>query len=116
MKSVRTNALYVILLLLLAVFLITMLLNNNDSLPVVDIGRVAQMATDGEVQKITVAGEELTVDLRDGRSVQSRKEDSGSVVETLRNLGVPESAFGSGSNKIEIVVQAPSWWVNIAPS
>jgi cell division protease FtsH len=115
MKSVRTNALYVILLLLLAVFLITMLLNNNDSLPVVDIGRVAQMATDGEVQKITVAGEELTVDLRDGRSVQSRKEDSGSVVETLRNLGVPESAFGSGSNKIEIVVQAPSWWVNIAP-
>jgi cell division protease FtsH len=115
MKSVRTNALYIILLMLLAVFLITMLLNNNDSLPVVDIGRVAQMASQGEVQKITVSGNELTVDLKDGRSVQSRKEDTGSVVETLRNLGVPETAFGTGSNQIEIVVRAPSWWVNIAP-
>ena len=90
MKSVRNNALYIFLLLALVIFLVTTLLRNNQSLPTVDIGRVAQLAKEGRVEQITVSGQDLTVKLKDGDSVRSRKEDEGSLVETLRNLGVPE--------------------------
>ena len=43
------------------------------------------------------------------------KEDSGSIIETLRNLGVSEEKFGTRPDKIEIVVESPSMWVNLAP-
>ncbi len=115
MKSVRNNALYIFLLLILVVFLVTTLLRNNQSLPVVDIGRVAQLAKEGRVEQIVVSGQDLTVKLKDGDSVRSRKEDSGSLVETLRNLGVPEDAIGAGPSQIEIVVKAPSIWNSIVP-
>ncbi len=115
MRSVRNNALYMILLLALVAFLVTTLLRNNETLPVVDIGRVAQLVTEGRVERITVMGEDLNIDLKDGDSVLSRKESSGSVVETLTNLGVPESAFGAGEDQIEIAVKAPSMLANLAP-
>ena len=115
MKSMRNNALYIFLLLALVVFLVTTLLRNNQSLPVVDIGRVAQLAKEGRIEQIMVSGEELTVSLKDGDSVRSRKEESGSIVETLVNLGVPQDAIGAGPGQIEIVVQAPSMWVSIMP-
>jgi cell division protease FtsH len=115
MKSVRNNALYIFLLLILVVFLVTTLLRNNQSLPVVDIGRVAQLAKEGRVEEITVSGQDLTVKMKDGDSVRSRKEDEGSLVETLRNLGVPEEAIGAGPGQIKIVVRAPSIWVSIVP-
>nr|MCU0509596.1 cell division protein FtsH [Anaerolineae bacterium] len=115
MKSMRNNALYIFLLLILVVFLVTTLLRNNQSLPTVDIGRVAQLAKEGRVEQILVSGDDLTVKLKDGDSVRSRKEESGSIVETLTNLGVPEEAIGSGPTQIEIVVKAPSIWVSIMP-
>ncbi len=37
------------------------------------------------------------------------------MVDTLRNLGVPETAFGAGSNQIQITIQPPSMWSNLAP-
>ncbi len=80
-----------------------------------DIGQVAQQARDGKVKRIAVDGEELTVTMADDKKVRSRKEETGSLVETLRNLGVAESAFGTGTNQIQIVVVAPSFWNNILP-
>jgi cell division protease FtsH len=115
MKPMRNNALYIFLLLILVVFLVTTLLRNNQSLPNVDIGRVAQLAKEGRVEQILVSGDDLTVKLKDGDSVRSRKEESGSIVETLTNLGVPEEAIGAGPSRIEIVVKAPSIWVSIMP-
>jgi len=115
MKSVRNNALYVFLLMILVAFLVSTLLRNNQSLPVVDIGRVAQLANEDRIERITVSGQDLTIDMTDGSVVQSRKEDAGSIVETLRNLGVSEEKLGSGPDQIDIVVKAPSIWVSLAP-
>ncbi len=115
MKSVRNNALYIFLLMILVAFLVSTLMRNNQSPNVIDIGRVAQLANDGSIARITVSGEDLTIDLKDGSVVQARKEASGSIVETLRNLGVSEDKIGAGPNPIEIVVKAPSMWVSLAP-
>jgi len=60
MRSMRNNIIYLILLVALAIFLVTSLTRNSQNLPAVEIGALAQMARDGEVERITVSGEELT--------------------------------------------------------
>ncbi len=114
-RSVRNNVVYLLLLVAMGFFLYGSLRRGEDSLSVVDIGRVAELARGGQVRAITVDDQDLTVELRDGESVQARRESSGSVVETLLNLGVPAEAIGSGPNQIEIRVKAPSVWANLAP-
>ncbi len=114
-RSVRTNAIYFVLLIVMGFLLYNSLRRGNESLPVVDIGRVAELARAGQVQAITVDDQKLTVDLRDGDVVQSRRESGGSVVETLLNLGVPADAIGNGPDQIEIRVKAPSLWADLAP-
>ena len=80
-----------------------------------DIGQVAKLARAGQVDRITVNGQDLTVETEDGKTYKSRKEDRGSVVEALQDLGVPASSFGSGENQIVIQVKVPSVWTNISP-
>jgi cell division protease FtsH len=115
MGSVRNNLIYIVLLIGLGIFLFATFSRNRETVPMMDIGQVAQQARDGKVKRIAVDGEELTVTMADDKKVRSRKEETGSVVETLRNLGVAESAFGTGTNQIQIVVVAPSFWTNILP-
>jgi cell division protease FtsH len=114
-RSVRNSVIYAVLLLLLLAFFVTSFARNGDTVPVVDIGQVADQARQGKVERITVVGNDLTVDLADGKKVRSRKEDDGTVVETLRNLGVPDSSFGSGPKQIQISVKGPSIWSTILP-
>ena len=80
-----------------------------------DIGQVAKLARAGQVDRITVNGQDLTVETDDGKTYKSRKEDRGSVVEALQDLGVPASAFGAGTDQIVIQVKVPSIWTNITP-
>ena len=80
-----------------------------------DIGEVAKLARAGQVDRITVNGQDLTVETEDGKTYKSRKEDRGSVVEALQDLGVPASAFGAGADQIVIQVKVPSIWTNITP-
>ena len=115
MRSARNNLIYIGLVIVLAVFLFGSLMRNGESLPVVDISQVAQQARKGEIARITVDGEDLLVEFTNGAKVKSRKEDNASVVETLRNLDVPESAFGNGPNQIQIRVKPPSLWTNLGP-
>jgi cell division protease FtsH len=114
-RSLRNSLVYALLLILLAVFFVTTFARNSEAIPTVDIGEVAAQARAGNVRLITVNGQDITVDLADGKKVRARKEDTGSIVETLKNLGVPESQFGSGPKMIQITVQPPSIWANLAP-
>ena len=115
MRSMRNNVIYVIIVVMLVGFLVVTLTRNNQGVPTMDIGKVAQLARDGQVARITVNGQELTVDTVDGKTVKSRTEDRGSIIETLQNLGVPASAIGTGAGQIEIQVKVPSLWTNLAP-
>ena len=115
-RSLRNSLIYAFLLIVLAIFFVTTFARNNEgSVQVVDIGKVAQQAREGNVRVITVNGQDVNVELADGTKERARKEDTGSVIETLRNLGVPESMFGSGPNQIQVTVKPPSTWSNLAP-
>ena len=116
MRSMRNGALYIVLAMMLVGFLVMSLMRNGQgNTPTMDIGQVAKLARAGQVDRITVNGQELTVETEDGKTYESRREDRGSVVESLQELGVPADAFGAGADQIVIQVKVPSMWTNISP-
>ena len=116
MRPMRNSVLYIVVAMMLVAFLVVSLTRNSQgSVAAMDIGEVAKLARAGQVDRITVNGQDLTVETDDGKTYKSRKEDRGSVVEALQDLGVPASAFGSDANQIVIQVKVPSIWTNITP-
>ena len=116
MRPMRNSVLYIVVAMMLVAFLVVSLTRNNQgSVAAMDIGEVAKLARAGQVDRITVNGQDLTVETDDGKTYKSRKEDRGSVVEALQDLGVPASAFGAGTDQIVIQVKVPSIWTNITP-
>ena len=57
----------------------------------VHLQEMARLARDGQVQVMVLTGDLVTSRLVDGQLVNSRKESQISVLDTLRNYGVPES-------------------------
>ena len=57
----------------------------------VNIDQIARMAKDGNVKAIALNGDIVVAKLGDGSLVSARKEYQVSILETLRNYGVPES-------------------------
>ncbi len=115
MRAVRNNLIYLILLVGLGIFLYATFSRNRETIPAMDISEAAQLAREAKIKKIAVDGDDLTLTLADGRQMRARKEETGSVIETFRNLGVPESAFGTGTNQIQVVIVPPSLWANLLP-
>ena len=116
MRPMRNSVLYIVVAMMLVAFLVVSLTRNGQgNTPTMDIGQVAKLARAGDVDRITVNGQDLTVETEDGKTFKSRKEDRGSVVEALQDLGVPATAFGASEDQIVIQVQVPSVWTNISP-
>ena len=105
-RSIRNTLIYALLLVALAVFFVTSFTRNSDSRPRSISARLRERARSGEVKSITVNGNDLTVALTNGQKVRARKEDDGSLVETLREPGRAVGAFGSEPNQIQIISQA----------
>ncbi|MDD5738517.1 MAG: ATP-dependent zinc metalloprotease FtsH [Candidatus Pacebacteria bacterium] len=65
------------------------------------ISNLAQKINEGQVSKIDVSGTDLTITLKDGSKVISRKEVNSSIDETLKNYNVNQEAL----SQIEITIQ-----------
>lgn len=59
----------------------------------VSLRAFAQEVEDGEGAKVTVRGDKLTLERPDGSSIESRKEEGTSALETLQQLGVSQEAL-----------------------
>ncbi len=101
-----SRILYLVLLVMIAAFLYAMFFRQAEASDTVHITRVAELAENGQVQKITVREDLLEIVLSDGETLVSRKEPGLGVLETLERLGVSRSKL----EKIKIEVAAPSWW------
>jgi len=77
-----------------------------------DMSSVASEIRNGNVKQITVNGDDLTVDLKDGKSVTARKEPTSSLVEQLKAFGLTDAQI----NNFKYTVTRPTdWgtWINI---
>jgi hypothetical protein len=64
-----------------------MFFGQTESSETVHISRVAELAQDGRIEKITVNDDTLEITLDNGDTLVSRKEFGLSIVETLEGLG-----------------------------
>lgn len=106
--DLRKIFLYLLLLTALGIFLFNSLRQGRAELTTVSLNKVVEQIRGGQVSKITVQGEELTVKCTDGRVLLSRKEAGVGLVETLRNFGVSEGEL----QKVEIEIASPNGWAN----
>jgi cell division protease FtsH len=109
------NQSYVIYLLLF-VAIIAMLVYNfrqqSNSQDVLTINEVARDIVDGDIDRIVVDDNRLTVVYSDGSQKDSNKEPSATFIEQLLSLGVTPDQITP--DKVMIQVKPPSAWLGIA--
>ena len=74
----------------------------------IGLNQVISMAARGQLEKIEVKGDKLTVVTTGGESFKSRKEEGASLVEILQGAGVDPV-----SNKVEVLVKGSSGLSNL---
>jgi cell division protease FtsH len=103
-RWLRNGFIYLLILVAVVAIVYSFLGGRGDGLK-------SKVITDGQnqdIEKITVDGDNLTVELDDGDKYKSRMESDASIVEVLREEGV--EVGGSG---VEVVVKQPSRFGNV---
>ena len=68
----------------------------------VSLRTLAEQVEEGRAERLIVEGDTITLERADGSSIESRKEEGTSAIETLQQLGVSQSAIG----EVEIQIEA----------
>ena len=109
MNSARgRNSLVLLILVLIIIVLVFNFRANTPEPPAVSLNDIAQKVMNGQVEKIVVDGDDLSIDLGDGTKVVSRKEPTSTMVDQLLALGVTTQQLSSSQLQIEI--KQPSDW------
>ncbi|PIT92839.1 MAG: cell division protein FtsH [Candidatus Harrisonbacteria bacterium CG10_big_fil_rev_8_21_14_0_10_42_17] len=95
MKLLYKNIFWVILMLFVLASLFSLLLETGEPPAIFSIGEVAQKIENGEITKIVVEGNKLSIDLRSGEKATARKESELGLSQTLSNYGVESSSLQS---------------------
>jgi cell division protease FtsH len=92
----------VIFLIIAGIFSLT--LGSNTTAAQVPLSKVAEQVTAGQVDKIQITDNKLTVILKDGTQEEATKEPESSFSQSLTNLGVPAAAV----RNLNIEIKGPS--------
>ena len=85
----RSGIVYVLIIVALGAFLYTSIVRRSTTqTETIPIAEVAKMVRDGDVERIAIKDDRITVTTSTNANFQSRKELDTGLVETLRNLGV----------------------------
>ena len=105
------NSFIYLLILAAVVLVVVMFFRPATGSRDVSLSWVIEQAQSGNVERIEVEKDRLTVTLKSGESepVRSRKESSASIEELLRNNNVPTTGDGA----VEVVVRGPSSFGNV---
>lgn len=107
---VRNIFVYALILLAIVAILWSVRSQTQQSKPLT-LSELAQAMKRGEVEKISVSGEEITVTKADGTVAVARKEPSSTAAEQLAALGVEADTLAS----VEWEIAGPSQWANLIP-
>ena len=119
MNNSRTQSYIVYVLLFIAIIVLVVFGFNKSTGAdnVLSINQVANEVIHGNVSKITVEEDDLTIYYPDGTTKTATKEPTTTLVDQLLALGVtPAELSPDTTNKLLIEVKAASQWVNIINS
>ncbi len=105
----RSGIVYFLIIVALGAFLYTSIIRrSNPQSEIIPIAEVAQMVRNGDVAKLLIKDDRITVVKSTGVTSQSLKELDTSLVETMRNLGVTTEQLRA----VEVSVEEPKFWEN----
>lgn len=94
MKNLSKSFIWIVLVFLLVSLVFSFLVElGSEKEEELTINEVAQRINAGEVSSLTVSGDNLELELKDGTKATSRKEGEVGLTETLRNYGVEAEAL-----------------------
>ena len=88
MNTLTKNIFWIITTLLLVAFIFSLFYTERKPAIVFSLDQLASKINSGEVAKITVSGNDLTIQLKDESRATSKKETDLGLSETLKNYGV----------------------------
>lgn len=92
--------------------LFSLFFDNAASPEKLTLDQLSVKITNGDVTKIVVSGNDLQIDLKDGKKAVSKKETEAGLTETLRNYGVDPQAM----QKVSVGIQDESgfkFWAGV---
>ena len=95
--------------------LITLYTTDIEKIEKVDLPQLASQINEEKVKQITVEGNKLEIELKDGTKEQSRKEAESSLTETFANLGVDKDKLKGVEIEIKDTSGAELWLTVILP-
>jgi len=93
MKSLSKNLFWAIAALLGAALIFSSLLQGGPAVEVLALNTLATRINNHEVAKLTVNGNDLLIEFKDGSKGTAKKESEAGLSETLVNLGVDQKAL-----------------------
>ncbi|MCX7853672.1 MAG: cell division protein FtsH, partial [Caldilineales bacterium] len=105
----RNAFVYLLILVAAAALFLSIFPNNSQRPDSKDLTTVAALIKEGQVQTITVSGNDLRVTLKNGEVFLSRKDAGVSLLETLITLGVSNEQLRSFKFVIDPPSQAGNW-------
>ena len=101
MKGLTKNIFLVISTLLLVVFIFSLFSSTQKQPTNLSLNQLVLKINNGEVSEISVEGNDLKIDLKNGEKAVSKKEAESGLSETLKNYGVEPAALQGVNFKIE---------------
>ncbi len=94
-KNIFSNIVWAILGLLMLSTVFSLLISPSTEVTQLTVSDLVVKINSGEVTKIVVNGEDISITLKDGSEATARKESDAALTETLNNLGVDQKALQS---------------------
>ncbi|PIT92897.1 MAG: cell division protein FtsH [Candidatus Harrisonbacteria bacterium CG10_big_fil_rev_8_21_14_0_10_38_8] len=101
MKNFAKNISLALISLIFITLIFSSLSSSKQEIQNFSINEVVQRINSGDIQKIGINGNNLSLTLADGKKAQAKKEFESGLSETLRNFGVDPVAFQSVTVEIE---------------
>lgn len=110
-----SNILTVVIIFMLLSGLYSYLSDANKKHPEIALSEIASSIQSGQVKKIDVVGDVLTIEFKDGSIKTSKKESDASFSQTLSNYGVPKDKIAAVAIDIKSDRGIGFWLLNVLP-
>ncbi|MEK7662171.1 MAG: ATP-dependent zinc metalloprotease FtsH [Patescibacteria group bacterium] len=114
-RQLLSNFLTAIIIFLVLMSLYTVFTDSKNDIKELPLSDVSKKMLAGEVKKITVEGEKLSVVLKDNTTIVSKKESEASLSETFKNYGVTPERLAGVEIEIKSNTGLSFWLLNILP-
>ncbi len=107
----RSSIIYILFIVAIAILLFFNFQQNINAQEPLTINEVAMQIKSGQISRVIEDDNQLRVIYNDGREASSNKEQSATLVEQLKELGV--STDDLNPEKVKIEIKPPSAWVGV---